>query len=134
MPELRIGSIRALAQEHLKNAYAPYSGFCVSAVVVSKSGRAYPGVNVENSAYPLSRCAEQVAVGAMVTAGEREIGMVLIHSTSSPPATPCGACRQVISEFADPDTPIICRNDRGEELRFTIGELLPAAFSLSELP
>jgi cytidine deaminase len=105
---------------------------CSFRSVVSKSGRAYPGVNVENSAYPLSRCAEQVAVGAMVTGGEREIEMVLILSKSSPPATPCGACRQVISEFASPDTPIICSNDRGEELRFTIGELLPAAFKLDE--
>ncbi len=131
MPELR-SDIRILAAKHLQNAYAPYSGFRVSAVVVAKSGRQYVGVNVENAAYPLSRCAEQVAVGAMVTGGDREIAMVLIYSTSSPPATPCGACRQVISEFAAPDTPIICSNDAGEELRFTIGELLPAAFRLNE--
>jgi len=132
MPELRLDNIRKLAKEHLPNAYAPYSRFKVSAVVVSKSGRAYVGVNVENGAYPLSRCAEQVAVGAMVTGGDREIELVLIHSTASPPAAPCGACRQVISEFADPETPIICVNDAGEERRFTIGELLPAAFKLDE--
>jgi cytidine deaminase len=130
MPQLRLDSIRKLAAEHLPRAYAPYSHFRVSAVVVSKSGRCYVGVNVENSAYPLSRCAEQMAVGAMVTGGDHEIGLVLIHSTSSPPATPCGACRQIISEFAGPDTPVICVNDAGEELRYTIGELLPAAFRL----
>ncbi len=133
MPELLLDSIRALAKEHLPNAYAPYSHFRVSAVVVAKSGRSYVGVNVENGVYPLSRCAEQVAVGAMVSGGDREIELVLIHSTSSPPATPCGACRQVISEFAGPDTPVVCVNDVGEELRFTLGELLPAAFRLDDL-
>jgi len=132
MPKLRLDSIRSLAKENLANAYAPYSHFPVSAVVVAKSGRTYVGVNVENSAYPLSRCAEQVAVGAMVTGGDREIELVLIHSTASPPAAPCGACRQVISEFASPETQIICVNDAGEERRFTIGELLPAAFKLGE--
>ncbi|WP_457638247.1 cytidine deaminase [Oceanithermus sp.] len=130
MSKPTLDEIRKLAKEKLANAYAPYSHFPVSAVVVAKSGRPYVGVNVENSAYPLSRCAEQVAVGAMVAGGDREIELVLIHSTSSPPAAPCGACRQVISEFADPETPIICVNDAGEERRFTIGELLPAAFKL----
>jgi len=134
MSQLRLDSIRKLAAEHLKYAYAPYSKFPVSAVVVSSSGRSYVGVNVENAAYPLSRCAEQIAVGAMVAAGDRQIEAVLIHSTSSPPATPCGACRQVISEFASPETPIICVNDAGEELRFTVGELLPQAFNLKESP
>lgn len=121
-----------LAQAALAHAYAPYSKFPVSAVVVTKSGRSYVGVNVENGAYPLSRCAEQIAVGAMVAAGEREILEVLILSTSSEPATPCGACRQILSEFARSDTPIVCRNTAGKERRFTLGELLPAAFRLED--
>lgn len=120
----------ALAQSALKRAYAPYSNFPVSAVVVGASGRAYVGVNVENSAYPLSRCAEQIAVGAMVTAGEREIREVLILSAADEPATPCGACRQILYEFGSDDTVVICRNADGKELRFRLGDLLPAAFRL----
>jgi len=122
--------IRA-AKEARANAYAPYSGFKVGAAVLTKSGRVFSGANVENAAYPVSRCAEQIAVGAMVTAGEREIAAVVVYTGASPPAAPCGACRQVIAEFAGPETPIICTNDRGEEVRYTLGELLPAAFSLS---
>jgi len=70
-------------------------------------------------------------VGAMVTAGERAIAEVVVYTGASPPAAPCGACRQVVAEFAGPETPILCVNDRGEERRYTLGELLPEAFSLS---
>ncbi len=113
-----------------QNAYAPYSRFPVGAAVVGESGRVYPGANVENAAYPLSRCAEQIAVGAMVAAGERKIRAVVVVTPTSPPATPCGACRQILAEFADPDTPVICRNPEGEERRYRLGELLPEAFRL----
>ena len=126
--------IVVLARSALAHAYAPYSKFPVSAVVVAGSGRAFVGVNVENGAYPLSRCAEQIAVGAMVAAGERSIREVLILSTSNEPVTPCGACRQILSEFADEETPIVCRNTAGKELRFKLGELLPAAFRLEGGP
>jgi len=119
-----------LAQTALAHAYAPYSKFPVSAVIVTESGRRFVGVNVENSAYPLSRCAEQIAVGAMITAGERKIREVFILSTASEPAAPCGACRQILYEFADDETPVVCRNTAGKELRFKLGELLPAAFRL----
>jgi len=132
MFNLDLDKIRILAQKNLSNAYAPYSRFPVSAVIVARSGRTYVGVNVENSAFPLSRCAEQVAVGAMVAAGDRDIKLILIHSTTSPPAAPCGACRQIISEFAEPDTSVICVNQTGEEVHYTIGELLPVAFKLDE--
>jgi len=118
------------AKQAQENAYAPYSRFPVGAAILTPSGKIYTGANVENAAFPLTRCAEQIAVGAMVTAGEREIEAVVIVSTSSPPAAPCGACRQVLAEFASPETPVVCVNDRGEERRYRLGELLPAAFSL----
>ena len=86
-----------------KNAYAPYSRFPVGAAILTEDGEVFVGANVENGAFPLSRCAEQIAVGAMVAAGKRRIQAVWVHSTSSPPATPCGACRQVIAEFAGPE-------------------------------
>ena len=119
------------ARKAKANAYAPYSNFPVGAAIRTESGRVYTGANVENSALPLTRCAEQIAVGAMVTAGERKIAEVVVYTEASPPAAPCGACRQVLAEFADPETPVICVNDRGEERRYTLGELLPEAFSLN---
>ncbi len=119
------------AKRAQQNAYAPYSRFPVGAAIRTPSGKIFTGANVENSAFPLTRCAEQIAVGAMVTAGERAIAEVVVYSAASPPVAPCGACRQVLAEFAGPETPILCVNDRGEERRYTLGELLPEAFSLS---
>ncbi len=119
------------ARRARENAYAPYSKFPVGAAILTESGRIFAGANVENGAFPLTRCAEQIAVGAMVTAGERRIAEVVVYTGASPPATPCGACRQVLAEFAGPETPVTCVNDRGEKRRYTLGELLPEAFSLS---
>jgi len=128
---MEIARIVEAARKAREHAYAPYSKFKVGAAVLTKSGRIFSGANVENAAYPLTRCAEQIAVGAMVAAGEREIALVVVYTGASPPATPCGACRQVIAEFAGPETPILCVNDKGEEVRYTLGELLPASFTFS---
>ncbi len=125
-----MNDLLTLAKHALERAYAPYSRFPVAAAIRSASGAVYLGVNVENSAYPLSRCAEQIAVGALVTAGEREIAEVVIYSTSSPPATPCGACRQILAEFGRPNTRVRCVNPAGETREFTLAELLPHAFHL----
>lgn len=116
-------------QQLLAHSYSPYSGFAVAAVVKSRSGRLYGGVNVENAAYPLSRCAEQSATLQMVSAGEREIVEVWVMSRGKQPATPCGGCRQVLSEFAQPNLPVHCLSADGPELHTTLGELLPHAFT-----
>lgn len=113
----------------LTRSYAPYSSFAVAAVIKSRSGQFYGGVNVENAAYPLSRCAEQSATLQMVSAGEREIAEVWVLSRGEQPATPCGGCRQVLSEFAHPEVPVHCLSADGPELHTTVGELLPHAFS-----
>lgn len=118
-----------MLEELLSRSYAPYSHFAVAAVVRSGSGQLYGGVNVENAAYPLSRCAEQAAVLQMVSAGEREIAEVWVMSRGEKPATPCGGCRQVLAEFASPEVEIHCSNTQGMELTATLGELLPFAFS-----
>ena len=112
----------------LKRSYAPYSQYRVAAVIKSKSGQLYSGVNVENAAYPMSRCAEQSAVQNMVTAGEQKIVEVWVMTRGKKPGSPCGGCRQVLSEFADPKVAVHCYTDKGEELHTTIGELLPHAF------
>lgn len=122
-----------LLQTLLQRAYAPYSRYPVAAVVRSRSGRLYGGVNVENAAYPLSRCAEQSAVLQMVSAGEREIAEVWVMSRGEQPATPCGGCRQVLMEFAPPSLPVHCLSSEGSALHTTLGELLPHGFSRSHL-
>jgi cytidine deaminase len=113
----------------LTRSYSPYSRFPVAAVIKSRSGRFYGGANVENAAYPLSRCAEQSATLQMVSAGELQIAEVWILSTGEKPATPCGGCRQILSEFASPEVRVHCLSANGPELHTTVGALLPYAFS-----
>lgn len=115
-------------QALLSNSYSPYSNYAVSAIIRGGSGQLYTGVNVENAAYPMSRCAEQSAVQSMVTAGERSILEVWVMTRGDKPGTPCGGCRQVLSEFAEPDVPVHCHTEKGQQLDSTIGELLPYAF------
>ena len=82
-------------------AYTPYSRFKVGAALLTEDGRVYTGVNVENASYGLTVCAERNAVGAMVHDGARRIAAVAVCTDHG--GTPCGACRQVLSEFVDPD-------------------------------
>jgi len=121
------------AQAARARAYAPYSGFTVGAAVEAGSGAIYTGCNVENASYGLTICAERVAVFKAVAAGEREITALAV--VSGPGATPCGACRQVLAEFAPQteEVPIIVVNGQGDERRYTLGQLLPANFSGEEL-
>jgi len=116
-------------------AYAPYSKFRVGAAV-EMSGQTYEGVNVENASYGLAMCAERSAVFAAVAAGARVIEAIAVCTEASPPSAPCGACRQVLWEFAvDPATvTVVCVNPHGERRTWTLAELLPAGFTRSELP
>ena len=120
------------AQAARERAYAPYSGFTVGAAVEANSGVIYSGCNVENASYGLTLCAERVAVFKAVSAGEREITALAV--VSGPGATPCGACRQVLAEFAPrpEEVTIVVVNGQGEETLYTLGELLPASFSGEE--
>ncbi len=108
-------------------AYAPYSRFKVGAALLTENGHVFTGVNVENSSFGLTICAERNALAAAVTQGIRRFAMIAVYSEARPPATPCGACRQVLHEFA-PDMPIICANDKGDISRFTVAQLLPQGF------
>lgn len=117
----------------LDRAYVPYSNYPVAAVIRSKSGKLYGGVNVENAAYPLTRCAEQVAVGNMVAAGEREIAEVWVMTKGEVAGTPCGGCRQVLSEFAVPQTLVHCHLKDGSSESYSLGSLLPFAFTPERL-
>ncbi len=125
------------AVEARKRAYAPYSHFAVGAAVLLKDGQVLTGVNVENASYPLTVCAERNAIAAAVSAGAGNgaITSVAIATEADVPAPPCGACRQVLAEFAGPNTPVLCYNVRdGKAERYTLGELLPHAFAKDSLP
>lgn len=115
-------------QTLLERSYSPYSRYPVAALIRSRSGKLYGGTNVENAAYPLSRCAEQGAVMKMVADGETEISEVWVMAGTGDPGSPCGGCRQVLSEFAEPDTPVHCLNKQGEGTTLRLNELLPYAF------
>ena len=108
-------------------AYCPYSKFAVGAAVLGASGEIYGGCNVENAAYSVTNCAERTAIYNAVSAGEEDILALAVVTESSPPATPCGACRQVVAEFRIPR--ILIANLAGEVKEMTLSELLPDAFS-----
>ena len=108
-------------------AYCPYSKFAVGAAVLGASGEIYGGCNVENAAYSVTNCAERTAIYNAVSAGEEDILALAVVTESSPPATPCGACRQVVAEFRIPR--ILIANLAGEGKEMTLSELLPDAFS-----
>jgi len=128
-------SLITAATEAYEQAYAPYSHFHVGVALVDEEGRVHSGCNVENAAYPSGTCAEQNAIGAMVTAGGRRIRDLVVITRSETIATPCGACRQRIREFADEHTRIHTYDVQdGFRGSFTLDELLPHAFGPDNLP
>lgn len=120
--------LAAAAWRVREHAYAPYSGFAVGAALRDATGAVHVGANVENGSYGLGRCAEQSAVQAMASSGGRRVREVVIAADADPPATPCGACRQVLHEFSD-DAVVYLVNRTGA-WRTTVAALLPAGFRL----
>ncbi len=118
------------AEEARQRAYAPYSHFHVGAAVMLSDGTVVQGCNVENASYGLSVCAERVALWSAVAQGRRDfvaMGLSLANGT------PCGACRQVMRELCPPDMPVWVRTDDGHVRKYTVVELLPDAFSSTDL-
>jgi len=114
-----------------QRAYAPYSRFRVGCALEADDGRVFVGCNVENASYGLTICAERAAVCAGVAAGARRFRRAVVVSDADPPAAPCGACRQVLSEFG-PDLRVDAVSPAAS-LTWTIAELLPAAFGKEQL-
>jgi cytidine deaminase len=121
------------ARAALVNTHAPYSRFRVGACVRAASGRLYAGCNVENASYGLTECAETVAIGAMVTAGDRVITEIVVMTERPEPCPPCGRCRQQLAEFAAPPTRVHLCGPDGVRLTTTLGALLPLAFGREAL-
>ena len=120
-----------LANKVRSNAYAPYSNYPVGAALLTRSGEIFTGVNVENAAYPDSMCAERSAIFNAVSAGEREFEAIAVVTRNG--GTPCGSCRQVLSEFGL-DIEVLLA-DEGEQLlqRTSVRDLLPGAFLPEDL-
>ena len=132
--ELLLGTPELLlraAEGAMRNAHAPYSNFKVGAALRTPSGAVYTGANVENASYPQGQCAETSAIGALVTAGETEIAAVAVVAEKMDFCPPCGGCRQRLSEFAGPDTPVHLGRPGGERKTFTLAELFPLSFELA---
>jgi cytidine deaminase len=126
---------KELIEEAVKareRAYAPYSGFPVGAALLAVDGRVFTGSNVENASYGLTMCAERVALFKAVSEGAREFTAIAI-SCGEGACAPCGACRQVLSEFA-PDLLVIMTDGEGKKVRRgTLSALLPLSFGPKEL-
>jgi probable rRNA maturation factor len=116
------------AIEEKEKAYAPYSGFKVGAAVLTETGNIYTGVNIENVSFSATNCAERTAVFKAISNGERKIRAIAISSDSEEIVFPCGICRQVILEFGNKNTKIICSNNNGDYKVYNLEELLPYAF------
>lgn len=123
------------AKEARKLSYSPYSHFAVGAALLCKDGRVFVGANIENSSYPLCMCAERNALYNAKLNGVKKEEMVALalSADTDEPCSPCGACRQVISELFPKDAPIYMSNLKGAVKETTIEELLPFAFSEEDL-
>lgn len=114
------------AQAALEKAYAPYSKFPVGAALLADNGTIFTGCNVENISYGLTICAERVAIGNAIAAGIQKFEAIAITACTEVPISPCGACRQVLAEFA-PDLLVLSISQSGEVAEFRLSNLLPRA-------
>ena len=123
------------AKDARELSYSPYSNFSVGAAVILKDGRVFIGANIENSSYPLCMCAERNALynAYLHGAKKEDFLMMALSADTDKPCSPCGACRQVISELFPKDAPILMTNLKGDVQETNISELLPYAFSEEDL-
>ena len=114
------------AMEAAKNAYAPYSHFRVGAALLLDDGSVVTGVNVENRSYGLTNCAERTAIFRAIAMGKKNFTAIAIAAPDADyPIGPCGACRQVISEFMQPDAPVVFGSSAGNRIETTVGGVYP---------
>jgi len=124
-----------LAIKARENSYSPYSKFKVGAALVTKSGEVFLGANIENASYPLCMCAERNALYNAINHGykKEDLAAIAVVGDTAKPITPCGACRQVMSELLDNKAPIYMANLKGDVQETNMTELLPFAFDDSDL-
>lgn len=124
----------ALARAARGQAYAPYSNFPVGAALLTRDGRSFSGCNVENASYGLCNCAERTALFNAVAAGCRpgDFAALAVIADTDNPVSPCGACRQVMSELCDDAMPVLLANLHGDTRQTTVSALLPGSFKLPQ--
>ena len=118
-----------LAVKTSENAYVPYSHFPIGTVLVTDDGKLYTGVNVENASFGLTNCGERTAIFKAVSEGERSFKELIIYGQTEKPVSPCGACRQVMAEFFEPDLPVTLVAKDKSTVVMTVKELLPYSFT-----
>lgn len=114
-------------------AYVPYSKFKVGAALVSKDGQIFHGCNIENASYGMTNCAERTALFKAYSDGVTEFQTLVVVADTEGPVSPCGACRQVISELCEPDMEVVLTNLKGDTQKVKVRDLLPGAFSFKDL-
>lgn len=119
--------------EARKNAYAPYSQYLVGSAILTAQGEIFTGCNVENASYGATICAERTAVVKAISQGHQEIKALCVTTTNSPPAFPCGVCKQVLSEFSTPSTEFYLSNPQKEVVKFTYAEFFVNQFTKEDL-
>ena len=118
-----------LAVEVSQQAYVPYSHFPVSAVLVTKDDQIYTGVDIENASFGLTNCGERTAIFKAVSEGARSFKELIVYGQTEKPISPCGACRQVMAEFFEPDLPVTLVSKDKSTVVMTVKELLPYSFT-----
>ena len=118
-----------LAVEVSKQAYVPYSHFPVGAVLLTKNGDIYTGVNSENASFGLTNCGERTAIFKAVSEGARDFKELIVYGQTEKPISPCGACRQVMAEFFEPDLPVTLVSQNKSTVVMTVKDLLPYSFT-----
>ncbi len=131
-PAIDEEALLEVARSLLDRAYSPYSGVRVGASLIDADGRVFTGCNVENASYGLTLCAERNAIGSAVAEGASHLVAIAIATDRESLLTPCGACRQVLAEFA-PSLLVICAGAGGEPRSWRLDELLPEAFRRQDL-
>ncbi|MBD7935814.1 cytidine deaminase [Cytobacillus stercorigallinarum] len=114
-------------------AYVPYSKFKVGAALLAVDGTVFHGCNIENAAYSMCNCAERTALFKAYSDGVTEFKMLAVVADTDRPVSPCGACRQVISELCSKEMPVVLTNLNGDTQQLTVEQLLPGAFSSEDL-
>ena len=116
-----------------ERAYVPYSEFKVGAALLAADGTVFHGCNIENSGYSMTNCAERTAFFKAISDGVKDFVALAVVADTKGSCSPCGACRQVMSEFCAPDMPVYLTNLNGDVTETTVAELLPGAFSPEDL-
>jgi cytidine deaminase len=132
MSETNDSELLRQAWDVLENSYSPYSKMRVGAVLRARDGQVFAGCNVENASFGLTVCAERSAISAAVGLGVREFESIAIVSDGKAPLMPCGACRQVLLEFA-PELRVLVESRDGERVETTLQALLPSSFRPGDL-